>query len=166
MPLPLAHGLVGATAVAAVHPRGRDWKPLVLGAALAISPDLDFALLWWFGVRGVHRTFTHSLVTALAFTAIVWLILGRGRWRAALAYGFALTSHGLLDFSAASAASGVMLLWPFSTERFKLGAWGFAEMSRGMPIAEILYWTSWEAAIFVPIFLAVLGLRLFVATSR
>src|SRR5256885_2289028 len=118
MPLPLAHGLVGATIVAAVHPEGRQWKPLLLGAAIAISPDLDFGLLWGFGLRGVHRTFTHSLFTALAVTAVIWLIAGRRRWRAALAYGLALASHGVLDFLAAKGASGVMLLWPFSTQRF------------------------------------------------
>jgi membrane-bound metal-dependent hydrolase YbcI (DUF457 family) len=159
MPLPLAHGLVGATIVAAAHPEGGHWKPLLLGAALAISPDLDFALLWGLGMRGVHRTFTHSLVTALVVTAVIWLIVGRKRWRAALAYGPALASHGLLDFSAARAASGVMLLWPFSTERFKLGTWGFAEISPGMPLAELLHWSAWEAAIFLPILVLVLFLR-------
>jgi membrane-bound metal-dependent hydrolase YbcI (DUF457 family) len=159
MPLPLAHGLVGATIVAAVHPEGRQWKPLLLGSAIAISPDLDFALLWGFGMRGVHRTFTHSLVTALVVTAVVWLIMGRKRWRVALAYGLALASHGVLDFLAAKDASGVMLLWPFSMQRFKFGLWGFAEMSPGMPAAEILYWTAWEAVIFLPLLLAVLFLR-------
>jgi len=159
MPLPLAHGLVGAAIVAAVHPEGRQWKPLLLGAAIAISPDLDFGLLWFFGVRGVHRTFTHSLFTALAVTAVIGLIVGRARWRAALAYGLALASHGVLDFLAAKDATGVMLLWPFSMQRFKLGVWGFAEMSRGMPLAEIAYWSAWEAVIFAPLFLAVRFLR-------
>jgi membrane-bound metal-dependent hydrolase YbcI (DUF457 family) len=151
MPLPLAHGLVGAAIVASVHPEGPRWKPLLAGAAIAIAPDLDFALLWGLHLRGVHRTFTHSMPFALAVTILIGAVLGRHRWRAALAYGAALVSHGLLDFTAAKAAPGVMLLWPFSAERFKLGAFGFAEMSRGMPFAEIVYWTAWEAAIFAPI---------------
>src|SRR4051812_28188571 len=106
MPLILAHGLVGATIVAAVHPEGRHWKPLLLGAALAISPDIDFALLWGFGMRGVHRSFTHSFAFAIAATVATWLIAGRTQWRAVLACGLALASHGVLDFAAAKAATG------------------------------------------------------------
>jgi membrane-bound metal-dependent hydrolase YbcI (DUF457 family) len=159
MPLILGHALVGATAVAAVHPQGRAWKPLALGAALAVAPDLDFALLWGLGMRGVHRSFTHSFAFAAAVGAVIWLVLGLERWRAALAFGLACASHGVLDFGAAKAASGVMLFWPFSAERFKLGTWGFAEMSPGMPLPEILYWTAWEAVGLVPIFLAVLFVR-------
>jgi len=132
---------------------------MLVGAALAIAPDLDFALLWGLHMRGVHRTFTHSLVTAAVATLVFAVIAGRHRWRAALAYGLALASHGLLDFAAAKSAPGVMLLWPFSTERFRLGVFGFAEMSRGMPIAELAYWTAWEAAIFLPLFLVVWFLR-------
>jgi membrane-bound metal-dependent hydrolase YbcI (DUF457 family) len=159
VPLVLGHALVGATAVAAVHPEGRAWKALALGAALAVAPDFDFALLWGLGVRGVHRSFTHSFAFAIGVAAVVWLVLGWRRWRAALAFGLAYASHGVLDFAAAKAASGVMLLWPFSTERFKLGAWGFAEMSPGMPAAELLYWSAWEAVIFAPVLLVVLLVR-------
>jgi membrane-bound metal-dependent hydrolase YbcI (DUF457 family) len=159
MPLPLAHGLVGATMVAAAHPDTRGWKPLVLGAAIAISPDLDFALLWGLHVRGAHRAFTHSVPFAIVAALLIAAIVGRQRWRVAFAYGLALMSHGILDFTVAKTATGVMLLWPFSTERFKLGIFGFAEMSRGMPFAEIAYWTAWEAVIFLPVFLVVLLLR-------
>jgi membrane-bound metal-dependent hydrolase YbcI (DUF457 family) len=76
MPLPVAHGLVGATVVMLVHapaPVRRGW-PLLIGAALAVCPDLDYLV-------GSHRTYTHSLVSGLAC-------------------GLALTSHGLLDFAA------------------------------------------------------------------
>jgi membrane-bound metal-dependent hydrolase YbcI (DUF457 family) len=158
MPLPLAHGLVGATIVAAAHPEGSRWKPLLTGAAIAIAPDLDFALIWGLHLRGVHRAFTHSLAFALVAALLITAAVGWRR-RAALAYGLALASHGLLDFAAAKNASGVMLLWPFSTGRFKLGVFGFAEMSPGMPFAELVYWTAWEAAIFLPIFVVVLLLR-------
>jgi membrane-bound metal-dependent hydrolase YbcI (DUF457 family) len=159
VPLVLAHGLVGATIVAAVHPQGHRWKPLLLGAGLAICPDIDFALLWGLGMQGVHRSFTHSFAFAIAATAVTWLITDRRQWREVLACGLALASHGVLDFLAAKNATGIMFLWPFSGQRFKLGVWGFAEMSPGMPAAELLYWSAWEAVIFVPMFAAVFYLR-------
>ena len=64
MPLPVAHGLIGASIVAALLPlsRSRIAKPLLLGAVLGISPDLDYALNWFrISGGGWHHGFTHSI---------------------------------------------------------------------------------------------------------
>jgi len=39
------------------------------------------------------------------------------------------------------------------------GAWGFSELSKGLPWSELLYWTSIEAVLFAPPLLAILLLR-------
>ena len=48
MPLPFAHGLVGAGIVAALHPEParRRFAPLIVGALLANCADVDFALVF------------------------------------------------------------------------------------------------------------------------
>jgi hypothetical protein len=45
MPLPVAHGLIGAGVVAVIHP-SRKLSVLLVGALLAISPDFEYALNW------------------------------------------------------------------------------------------------------------------------
>ncbi|HKC62693.1 MAG TPA: metal-dependent hydrolase, partial [Pyrinomonadaceae bacterium] len=119
MPLPVAHGAVGAGLVALVRARSsvrHDWKMLLIGAALAISPDVDFFFLWVLHLRGWHRGFTHSITMAVIVTALLFALLGRSRTRDVIAYGLAFLSHGLLDFATTKNAGGVELLWPFSTE--------------------------------------------------
>src|SRR5919202_7105095 len=102
MPLPVAHAAVGASIVALVRAKDsvrHDWKMLTVGAALAISPDLDFFFLWELHLRGWHRGFTHSIAMAVIVTALLFALLGRRRVRDVIAYGLALLSHGLLDFA-------------------------------------------------------------------
>ena len=102
MPSPIAHGLVGASLVAAVLPRaGRARYRLLLaaGAGLANAADLDFFLVYLFRSRAWHRGFTHSLVFALAVFFGLLLALGRRRAREAAALGLAYASHVLLDFA-------------------------------------------------------------------
>jgi membrane-bound metal-dependent hydrolase YbcI (DUF457 family) len=155
MPLPVAHGLVGATVVALVHAPAavrRGW-PLLIGAALAVCPDLDYL------IRS-HRTFTHSLGFGLAATTLFLALGGRAGVRAGLAYGLALTSHGLLDFAATGHGRGVKLLWPLSDAWFKLGVFSFSEFAGGrFPLARVLERGLVEAVTFTPVLLAVLLLR-------
>jgi membrane-bound metal-dependent hydrolase YbcI (DUF457 family) len=156
MPLPVAHGLVGATVVALVHAPAalrRGW-PLLIGAALAVCPDLDYLVK-------AHRTFTHSLVFGLAATAVLMAFGGRAGARAGLAYGLALTSHGLLDFAATEHGRGVMLLWPLSDAWFRLGVFSFSEFAGGrFPLARVLERGLVEAVTFTPVLLAVVLLPL------
>ena len=162
MPLPVAHASVGAGLVALVRARSsvrRDWKMLTVGALLAISPDLDFFFPWVLHLKGWHRGFTHSIMMAVAVTALLFALLGRRRTLDAIAYGLAFLSHGLLDFATTKSAGGVELLWPFSTERFKLGLIDFLELPNGYSISEIIKYSLTEVVVFVPILLLVLLLR-------
>ncbi|PYS50338.1 MAG: hypothetical protein DMF68_07495 [Acidobacteria bacterium] len=162
MPLPVAHGAVGAGLVALVRANSsvrRDWKMLLAGAALAITPDLDFFFLWVLHLRGWHRGFTHSITMAVVVTALLFALLGKRRARDVIAYGLAFLSHGLLDFATTKSAGGVELFWPFSTERFKLGLIDFLELPSGYSISEIIKYSLIELAVFVPVLLLVLLLR-------
>ena len=63
MPLPTAHGLLGAGLVAALYARpvsGRRAVPLLVGALLANAADLDFLLVFALGSRrGTAASHTH-----------------------------------------------------------------------------------------------------------
>ncbi|MBV9958826.1 MAG: metal-dependent hydrolase [Acidobacteria bacterium] len=165
MPLPISHGLVGATVVALWRPRSRvslDWPQLFCGAILAVSPDADFLLVWGFHQRGWHRSFTHSILMAVIITLLMLAMRGLLETRTALAYGTAFLSHGLLDFATTRLGGGVQLLWPFSGERLRLGLIGISEFPHGLGFVELLKSALIEMLVFVPVLLIVLGLRRFV----
>ncbi|HYJ47833.1 MAG TPA: metal-dependent hydrolase, partial [Pyrinomonadaceae bacterium] len=107
MPLPVAHALVGATIVTAILPAAspaRNWKPLLIGAALSVCPDLDYFLdTTW------HRGFTHSLALAVVFAAVCFAPAGRAKIRVAAAWSACFFSHALLDFATTKAMPGVEL---------------------------------------------------------
>lgn len=159
MPLPVAHGLLGASLVAAVLPRTNARRyalALAAGALLANAADLDFLLVFGLRMRGWHRGFTHSF----AFALIVWLalfaLLGRARAREAAAYGLAYASHAVLDFATTKFGGGVVLLWPFSSERLALGWLGLSEIPSRVPPAGIVRYVCVELALFAPPFVALL----------
>lgn len=165
MPLPIAHGLIGASIVAISLPTARplrNWKPLLLGACLAIAPDFDFFLPYH-----LHRGFTHSLCFAAAISLVCFLIAGRARIRLAIGCAGAIFSHGLLDFATTKAMPGVELLWPFSTRRFGLGLIDYYEVTGIDPvyfmvhgvIGDLLRMGIIELAIFAPVFLCVLAIK-------
>jgi len=161
--MPVAHGLVGASLVAAVLPRAgreREWRrALLAGAALANAADLDFSLVFVFGSRGWHRGFTHSLVFALAVFVCLLLALGRRRARVAVGLGLAYASHALLDFATTRQGGGLELFWPFSFERFGLRWWGLSEIPSRLPPAEILNFLFLEFVLFAPPLLLLILLR-------
>jgi inner membrane protein len=167
MPFPIAHGFVGASVVAASRKRlslKQDWLVLLFGAFLAIAPDFDFFLVWVFHMRGWHRAFTHSIFFALVAGCLMLAMLGARRMSEAIAYCFALLSHGLLDFAATKAGGGVELLWPFSSQRLKLGLIGISEFglkhqTRLELIVDMFKACALELLIFAPVFLAILLLK-------
>ncbi|MCM3871346.1 MAG: metal-dependent hydrolase [Pyrinomonadaceae bacterium] len=162
MPLPVAHGLLGASIVAALHPeptRRLYSIPLLSGAVFAIAADLDFLLVFALHSKSWHRGFTHSVVFALLICLLGYLILGKQRLKVALAYGLAFTSHGLLDCLTSKVGNGVELLWPFSTERVRLGWCGLSELPSHLPASGILKALALEFVLFAPLFLAVALLR-------
>lgn len=165
MPLPIAHGLVGASAAALWRPRERlaaDWYKLALAAFLAVSPDFDFLLVWGWHMRGVHRGFTHSILMAVLVTLLMLGALGLSQMKAALAYGSAFLSHTLLDFSTTKIGGGVKLFWPFLDDRFKLGLIGFSDFPKGFSLSSAARACLLELLVFAPVLLLILLLRAYV----
>jgi len=170
MPLPIAHALVGASLVAAIHTRPdpplRYRVALIAGAILANAPDLDFFLVFTLHSRAWHRGFTHSLIFA-SFVCLLIILASRKRhMRDALAFGLAFASHGILDFLTTKAGGGVELFWPFSAERLMLGRMGLSEVPSRLPPLAILKWLVIEFVIFAPLLLAVLFWRRTLACRR
>ena len=162
MPLPVAHGLLGASLVAALRPRESPRRyayALAAGALLANAADLDFCLVFALRSKAWHRGFTHSLVFALLVGLLFLALLGRRRAREAAAYGLAYASHAALDFATTKAGGGLELLWPFSAERFALGWRGLSEIPSRLPPAEVLRSLLLEFALFAPPLLAVALLK-------
>jgi inner membrane protein len=172
MPLPVAHGFVGAAVVAALLTRDssaaadgtreslrRRRLPLAAGALLANAADLDFVLVFALGSRAWHRGFTHSLAFALVVALTLLVALGRRRARKAAAYGLAYASHALLDFATTKQGGGLELLWPFNADRLGLRWFGLSEIPSRLPPAEVLKALCLEFALFAPPLLFVLWLR-------
>ncbi|HKU72853.1 MAG TPA: metal-dependent hydrolase [Pyrinomonadaceae bacterium] len=101
VPLPVAHGLIGASVVAALRDPAQmpGWKWLAFGAFLAIAPDFDFALNWlrisW---GGWHHGFTHSIPFAVVVGLVTIVVLRQWKVRSFLVFGGAYVSHTLLDY--------------------------------------------------------------------
>ncbi len=167
MPLPLAHALCGTIVVAALRSTvslRNDWKPMALGAALAVIPDFDVVFLWvmrW--GNDWHRGFTHSFVFAAAASFVACVLMRTRLPEQRLAYGLAAVSHCFLDFFTSKSRDGVELLWPFSMYRFTFGLFDYFE-SPANPryhslcafILKFLEISFYEAMIFVPILLVLL----------
>ena len=166
MPLPIAHGFVGASIVAATLPDAspaRTWKLLLLGAALSVAPDLDY----FFPATEWHRGFTHSLVFAATVSLICFAVVGRRNIRAAAGCAGAVFSHALLDYATTKTMPGVELLWPFSTRRFGLGLIDYYDvtgvdpmyfMAKGV-LRDLMKAGLTELIIFAPLLLFVLSLK-------
>ena len=162
MPLPIAHGLLGASVVAWLHPQAgpnRDYRPLLIGALLANAADLDFVLVFAVNSKAWHRGFSHSFAFALFVGVLFTVALGKPRLQTAIAYGLAFASHGLLDYATSKEGGGVELLWPFSEEKLIFGWWGLSEVPSKLTALEILGALALEFALFTPLLLGVLLLR-------
>ena len=165
MPLPVAHGLIGASIIAATLPGAapmRNWKLLLWGAALSVSPDLDYFLdTSW------HRGFTHSLSFAAGVSLVCVAVARLENIRIAMGCVVAIFSHGLLDFATTGTMPGVQLLWPFTTRRFGLGLVDYYRLTGIDPVyflgkdvlVDLIKMAMAELIIFLPIFLFVLSLK-------
>lgn len=162
MPLPIAHGIVGASIVALVHPKAdfKNWKPLLYGFLLANAPDLDFAFVFLFGWTHFHRSLTHSLFFAALVGAAFFVALRRRNWRVPLAFSLAYLSHTILDLTFTSA--GVLLLAPFDNTVFSFKLIPFPQIA-GFAAARMLFVSLVETVVFVPVLLAILLVK---RTSR
>ena len=166
MPLPIAHGLLGASVVAALRPSSepRTAKLLLTGALLAISPDFDYALNWLrIPYGGWHHGFTHSIPFALVMGVVMIALFREWKLRSYLVFTLAYVSHTLLDFMFTE-SRGVALWWPFTNYRYKMRlpspieyAWSRASLLA--TFSDVVKLCLLELLIFGPILLAVLWLR-------
>ena len=127
----IAHLAAGATAYACRRSHSSPARDLPLLAAcltLAVLPDLDY-LLWWFWRIAVEPRLTHSLSFAVASALLAWLLLRGWRGRhglGAVPLGWVLlaaaASHDVLDFLVGVHPSP--WLWPFDGHVYRspLGA--------------------------------------------
>lgn len=155
MPLPIAHGLFGASLVTLIHPKAnlKNWKPLLIGFFLANSPDLDFAGSLFFGRHDFHRGFTHSLFFTALVSGLIFILLRKNNLLIPLAYSAAFFSHTILDYITAK-SGGVRLFSPFDYTAYKPGLISFSELTRGIIFSDIIYFSLIEILVFVPLFLA------------
>jgi membrane-bound metal-dependent hydrolase YbcI (DUF457 family) len=110
------------------------------------------------GVRGVHRGFTHSLLSAGLVALVALLVLGSARARESALLGGAWLSHALLDAITSTAGGGVKLLWPYQ-RRYKLGLVSFSEFAAGHPALMVLESAALELLVFGSLLLAAVLLR-------
>jgi inner membrane protein len=162
LPTQIAHGLIGASFAAALHPQPTKRAyavPLLIGALVSTAPDLDFLLVIALGSKSWHRGFTHSIVFAFFVYLFLALVPGKRRFWETLAYGLAFGSHGILDCLTSKEGTGVELLWPFSSERLKLGWRGLSENPLGLPPTGLLKAAAFEFVLFTPLLIGALFLR-------
>jgi LexA-binding, inner membrane-associated putative hydrolase len=132
MPSPLAHGSLVLVVRAAAERHDSLRRALAGGAVFFYvatiftlwAPDIDFLLRALFHGRAVaHGAATHSFAIGVVF-GVAFAVVCRIRYGAVfpLAFGCVIGvgcawAHVLMDM--ATVGNGVMLLWPFSMERFK-----------------------------------------------
>jgi membrane-bound metal-dependent hydrolase YbcI (DUF457 family) len=171
VPFPVAHGLIGASVVAALLPssRSRIAKPLLIGAFLGISPDFDYALNWLrISGGGWHHGFTHSIPFALVVGLVMIIFLRDWKARSLIVFSAAFASHTLLDYLITE-SQGVALWWPFTDHRYKLRLpnpidYTLSDSSLWATTMDIIKLCVTELLIFGPVLLLVVLIRRAVVT--
>jgi membrane-bound metal-dependent hydrolase YbcI (DUF457 family) len=166
VPFPVAHGLIGASVVAALLPssRSRIVVPLLIGAFLGISPDFDYALNWLrVGRGGWHHGFTHSIPFALLIGLVMIILMRDWKARSFIVFSAAFASHTLLDYLLTE-SRGVALWWPFTDHRYKLRLpnpidYTWDDSSFWETTMDVLKIVVTELLIFVPVLLLVVLIR-------
>ena len=165
MPFPIAHCLAAASLVAATSsekPLLRDWKTLLLCAALGNLPDCDFFFVWVLHMeRSWHRGFSHSIVFSLVVgfglaALLAWLSKQPFKRSNAWLFTGAILSHTLLDVSTSySTVLGAQVLWPFSTQRFALNLLPYNG------IESLVHRATWADSLEGAVYLCITELVLF-----
>jgi len=166
VPLPVAHGLVGASVVAALRPSNElgGWKWLAFGAFLGVAPDFDFALNWLgISIGGWHHGFTHSIPFAVVVGLVTIVVLRQWKVRSFLVFSATYVSHTLLDYMLTE-SRGVALWWPFTNHRYKLRLpnpidYTYSVDSFSHAAKDLLKISLIELLIFAPLLLAVILVR-------
>ena len=166
MPLPVAHGLIGASVAVALHQpsQSRQWKLLLIAALLSICPDFDYALNWLrISGGGWHHGFTHSILFAFSLGLITANVLGKRKVRSVILFSVATVSHTLLDFLMTE-SRGVALWWPLTDQRYKLRLpnpidYTWSNASLWEAVFDLLRISLIELMIFGPILLVVVLIK-------
>jgi len=166
MPLPVAHGLLGASVAAALQPSSepRYWRNLWICAFLGICPDFDFALNWLrISGGGWHHGFTHSFLFAACLGLFTAFTLRESRIRSVIVFCCAAASHTLIDY-VMTESRGVALWWPFTDHRYTLKfpnpidyTWDDSTVSR--MVTDLLRISLIELMVFGAIFLMVVCIK-------
>ncbi len=93
-----------------------------------LFPDVDHLVDWTFGTS-IHRTFTHSILFAIASSALIFLAFRRLAAKTerfghlpplacAIAFGVGVLSHMLVDMYA---TGGVRIFWPLNLDFYWFG---------------------------------------------
>lgn len=162
MPLPISHGLLGASIVAAIIPESvkkRYYLPILTGAFLANLADFDFLFVFALHDKTWHRGITHSIFLSILAGLLFFIYFGNKRRREALAYSSAYASHFILDFITTKIGDGVELFSPFSDERYGLRWFGLSEYPSRMPPWEIILSLLMELLIFGSLSLLIIMLQ-------
>jgi membrane-bound metal-dependent hydrolase YbcI (DUF457 family) len=166
MPLPVAHGLLGASVAVGLRQssRPRSWKLLLISFFLGICPDFDY-LLNWLGISGGgwHHGFTHSLLFALFVGLVAASVVGERNARDVIILSGVAGSHTMLDLLMTE-SRGVALWWPFTDQRYKLSLpnpidYTWSNESLREAAMDIFRISLIELMIFGAIFLAVVWAR-------
>ena len=161
MPMPIAHGFLGAAITAAVYPKVNKFYsiPLFVGGFLANLADFDFLPVLLSGDKSWHRSFSHSILFSILVFVGITFFLGKNRLRESTAYGLAYFSHIILDYSTTKIGGGLELFWFFSWERFGLRRQGLSEVPSKLSTLQILQSTGIEFLIFGSLFVLVFCMR-------
>lgn len=119
MPTILTHAALPLIAAWAAGPKRIPRKLAIVGAILAVVPDLDVAGRA-FGISSEsllgHRGISHSIAFAVLL-AILGTLAAKLPWQRSLPFLFlCAVSHGLTDMLT-DGGKGIALLWPVSDER-------------------------------------------------
>jgi inner membrane protein len=174
MPSPVAHSLIGlALGAAWLLPRAprrelgaRVWTArgsLAAAVFAANAPDLDYVPGLLSGdLNAFHPGITHTVPFVLGLAAAMALCRRAGRARAFGWLALIGASHLAADMITEDlrAPYGIPALWPFSSERFIAPFHVFLHL-RKREWSDIVQWHNvfavlWEAAIALPLVLAVL----------
>jgi len=150
VPSPIAHSSL--VLLAAPLLRGRAWETLtrkqrlILYGAIVFAlcaPDLDFVAILLFGESEVidHGGFSHSLVAGVIFAFLLAIgcrpLVKLEPWRLFVICCACYWVHLLMDVM--TRGGGVMLLWPFSHERFAAPIPLFYGAQHSQPLAWKLH---------------------------
>jgi|AntRauTorckE6833_2_1112554.scaffolds.fasta_scaffold00035_48 inner membrane protein len=123
---PVTHGLIGATASSSFADKRAFRAAAFTGFASALLADLDVLISSASDPLlnlEMHRQFTHSLifipVGALIATALLWWFV-RKHLTLKQTYLFSLAGYATAGLMDVITSYGVLLLWPFSSQRYSL----------------------------------------------